>query len=59
MTGSGLRVSLLPGLITIMVLILMSNGCSSNRHYDPDKPHHTQDGFKTTILLNHRMAWTY
>lgn len=40
------RPGLKTGLIAIMVLSVMSNGCSSNPHYDPDRPHHTRDGFR-------------
>ena len=46
MTPRSTRASLKPALIAIiMVLSVMNNGCSSNRHYDPDKSHHTRDGF--------------
>jgi len=41
-----------PSLITIVMVLIMSNGCSNNPHYDPAKPHHTRDGFENNYPTN-------
>ena len=35
-----------PPLITFVLVLLMSNGCGSNPYHDPEKAHHTRDGFE-------------
>jgi N-acyl-phosphatidylethanolamine-hydrolysing phospholipase D len=35
----------MPFLLLVFVLAY-ANGCYANRYYDPDKPHHTQHGFR-------------
>jgi N-acyl-phosphatidylethanolamine-hydrolysing phospholipase D len=39
------------GLVSIALAAFLSTGCSvTNPYYDPQKPHHTRDGFKNNYL---------